>query len=129
MNKDAPKFGLGLLEASEFLKPKKAENLWFDGKDIVLDGYQFIECRFDNCKLHVSNAENVSLTRCYIGDNTQFVFNGGALAAIRLFNSNNDYFYQNHPYWTPEKDDKGRITLESNNYSALIGALLGKQNG
>lgn len=111
------------LAFANFLAPKKAENLWFVDKDIVLDGYEFIECRFDNCRLHVSNAENVNLSRCYIGEDTVFYFSGGALAAVRLFHCKSDYFYTNFPYWVPERDDKGRITLINSHYSTLANLL------
>ncbi len=113
---------------SSSLTPKKAEGLWFSGKDVHLDGYEFVECRFDNCKLHVSNADNVNLKRCLISDDSYFVYGNSALAAIKLFNSKHEWYYENAPYYVPARDEQGRITL-TNSYWSTLGSLLDGANG
>lgn len=110
------------------LSPKKIHGLWFSEKPVTLDGYVFEECRFDKCALHVSNAENVSLINCFISDDSYFVFGQSSLSAIKLFNCKTDWYYQNAPYYVPERDSRGRITL-NNNYLSGLASLLGNPNG
>lgn len=110
------------------LTPKRVHGLWFSEKSITLDGYIFEECRFDKCSLYVGNAENVSLLNCYISDDSHFVFGQSALSAIKLFNCKSEWYYLNAPSYVPEKDGKGRITL-NNNYLSTLSSWVGKSNG
>jgi hypothetical protein len=105
------------------LSPKRIQGLWYEDKSIALDGYTFEECRFDKCELHINNAETVSFLNCYISNDTHFVYGRSALSAIKLFNSKTDWYYANHPYWVPQKDSKGRITLNNDYLSGLAGLL------
>ncbi|WP_193165255.1 hypothetical protein [Microbulbifer hainanensis] len=112
---------------SNALEPKKVNGLWFSEKEVYLDGYTFEECRFDNCKLHVANAENVNLINCYISNDSYFVYGASALSAIKLFNCRTDWYYSNAPWYVPQRDAKGRITLSNNALSSLAG-LVSKSN-
>lgn len=129
-DKFEPQSGLLSNALSASLPPKRAEGLWFTDREITLDGYEFVECRFDNCKLRVANAQYVNLQRCFISDDTNFIFGHSALSAIRLFNlkTNWYYYYINAPYWVPAKDEKGRITLTSN-YFDSIASLFQQKDG
>jgi len=108
---------------ADVLSPKHIKGLWYSEKSIVLDGYILEECRFDKCALHINNAETVSFIRCYISDDSYFVFSGSALSAIKLFNCKQDWYYENHPSYVPERDSSGRITLNNNYLSGLAGLL------
>ena len=110
------------------LSPKRVHGLWFSEKSITLDGYVFEECRFDKCTLHVNNAENVTLLRCFVSDDSHFTFGQSSLSAIKLFNCKQPWYYENAPYLVPERDSQGRITLNNNYLSGLAG-LLGTTNG
>ena len=105
------------------LNPKIVKGLWYSDKEITLDGYSFEECRFDNCKLHVSNAANVNLISCHISDDSYFIYGHSALSAIKLFNCKTEWYYANSPTYVPLKDEKGRITLSNNYLSGLAGLL------
>ena len=118
-NQDNPPGGLLSAALASSLAPKRATGLWFASKSITLDGYEFVECRFDRCKLHVNNAQNVHLERCFISDDTQIVFGQSALSAIKLFNLKNRWYYQNAPVYVPEKDSLGRITLTNKPFNYL----------
>jgi hypothetical protein len=120
---DSPGLGLGGLFAG--MTPQRAEGLWYSGKSLRLDGYQFVECRFDRCRLFVENGSHVSLTRCFIGDETVFVFGHSAISAIKLFNVRMESFYTNYPVWVPQRDSEGRISLNPVGENPLLSGLLG----
>ncbi len=118
-NSDSQFGGLLSQALATTLAPKRAQGLWYEGKDLTLDGFEFIECRFDNCTLRVTNAQNVNLQKCFISNDTAFIYGQSAISAIRLFNLKFDEYYEKAPYWVPDRDEKGRITLTSNTLNDL----------
>ena len=50
----------------------KVDHLWFNGKTIHLDGYEFIGCRFDNCELRYQS-DKFRLMNCFLGEDTKMV--------------------------------------------------------
>ena len=105
------------------LAPKTVKGLWFEDRELSLDGYEFVECRFDSCRLHVNNAQNVTLQRCYISKDTHFIYGQSALSAIKLFNLKTDWYYENAAVYVPERDEKGRITLNNSLQNTLADLL------
>ncbi len=107
---DAPPGGnLGLL-ASLLAKPT-ITGIWYNKKKIKLDGYHFIECRFDGCELHLEGT-NFIIERCIIDSKTVIYFGGDTTKPIRLFNARYDWMYSSAPLFTPERDEDGRITIK-----------------
>ena len=84
---------------------------WFNGKEVNLDGFRFVGCRFDNCKLIISST-NFELENCFIDQSSQIVYGGDIVKPIRLFNSRYDWVYQHMPFFAPTKNIDGTITIK-----------------
>ena len=100
---------LGLALAQLANKPR-VTNIWYDKKKVKLDGYHFVECRFDGCELHLERS-NFILERCLIDPTTVIYYGGDLTKPIRLFNARFEWMYTHMPHFTPERDANGRITI------------------
>lgn len=99
------------LIASLMTKPE-IKDAWFNNKEVKLDGFRFVGCRFDNCKLTVSSV-NFEIENCHIDATTQILYSGEIIKPIRLFNSRYDWVYQHAPFFAPTKNADGTITIKS----------------
>lgn len=57
------------------------------GQRVVLDGRNFVECRFSNCVLVLEGSTLFQMDRCQISDDCRFAVEGGAkvcLDALKL---------------------------------------------
>ncbi|MGJ3352763.1 hypothetical protein [Providencia sp. Je.9.19] len=84
--------------------------LWYNQKDLTLDGYRFIGCRFDLCSLYISTTR-FELINCFIDDKTLTYYSNEILKVIKLFNSRNKAMYDNYPYFAPMRNIDGTITI------------------
>lgn len=99
---------LGL--ASLWKRPE-ARGLYYNGKVIKLDGYKFIECRFDNCVLQV-NSDNFELVQCVIDASTRIEYSNGLSKIIKLFLGRYHWTLQFFPaYFLPTKNPDGSETI------------------
>lgn len=88
----------------------EVKGLYYNGAQLVLDGYNFVGCRFDNCQLAV-NSLNFNLIRCVIDDSTVISYGSSVLKVIELFNSRYDWAYEHFPGFVPTKNPDGTITI------------------
>lgn len=96
---------LGLLRRPE------VQGLYYNRQKIVLDGYRFIGCRFDNCTLEVSSL-NFDLIRCVIDPSTVISYGPSVAKIIQLFNGRYDWASRNFTVpFVPVKNDDGTITI------------------
>ena len=96
---------LGLLSKPE------VRNLYYNGKVVVLDGYTFIGCRFDNCKLQVSTT-NFDLIDCVIDPSTTIVYGESVTRIIRLFLSRFHWAYEHfNDFFVPKRNANGSMTI------------------
>ncbi|WP_041363950.1 hypothetical protein [Methylomonas methanica] len=102
-------YGLGVL-GSLLYKPE-INGIWFNGKEVKLDGYRFVSCRFDNCKITVSSA-NFEIENCYIDDYSLIIYSGEIVKPIRLYNSRYEWVYEHAPFFAPTKNADGTITIK-----------------
>lgn len=86
------------------------KNQWFNGQEVKLDGWNFISCRFDNCRLFLSSTE-FSLENCFIDDRTVVTYSVDLVNVVRLFNLRNDHIKRAHPYFAPTYNSDGTITV------------------
>ena len=86
------------------------ENVWYNDKTVYLDGYNFISCRFDNCKLHIAS-EHFEMQRCFVDDNTTIFYLGSIIKVLRLFNCKYQWVYSHLPYFAPVQHSDGTITI------------------
>jgi len=84
--------------------------LYYNGKTITLDGYQFVECRFDKCELRVAST-NFELINCVLDADSVIRYGTEALKIIRLFNSRAEWMYETAPGLMPRKNADGTITI------------------
>jgi hypothetical protein len=91
-------------------KPE-VRNIYYTEKLVVLDGYTFIGCRFDNCKLQVSTT-NFDLVDCVIDPSTTIVYGESVTRIIRLFLSRFDWAYQQfNEFFVPKRNPNGSMTI------------------
>jgi hypothetical protein len=88
-----------------------ANNLWYNGKEVTLDGYDFTGCRFDHCSLQV-HTSNFSLRRCFISSDTTISFGQTLVAVIKLFNTHSRANDELYPHFIPERHEDGTISIQ-----------------
>jgi hypothetical protein len=91
----------------------EARGLYYRNKTITLDGYTFIDCRFDNCTLEVTTL-NFDLIRCVIDPSTTILYGTSCLKVIQLFNGNYDWAWNVFgKTFLPVKNADGTITISN----------------
>lgn len=87
--------------------------LWFNGKDFVIDGYRFINCRFDSCNLKVGSM-NFEMVDCFIDEATEIALSSDCLKIVKLLNArkNKDLRAVPLPWFYPVKNPNGTITIK-----------------
>ncbi|THD38563.1 hypothetical protein ERD95_27190 [Enterobacteriaceae bacterium ML5] len=90
-NDKLPGLGLGAFLSAPPPPPpswqlKEVSSLWFNQKDVVLDGWKFISCRFDNCRIFVSS-QHFELINCKIDDESVIYYQNDIVKVIKLFKS------------------------------------------
>lgn len=96
-----------LAELAAMLGRPPVKGLYYNGKVIAVDGYKFVECRFDNCKLLVNNS-NFEFIDCVFDTSTVVVFNGDAMRIIRMYNMHPS---MPEPPFVPTVNKNGSITI------------------
>ena len=95
----------------DFFSKRKVEGLWFDAKRIVLDGYSFIGCRFDNCTLVVTST-NFDLTNCLIDKRCVIEYGNEITKIIQIFNSQwGESYHRWASPFVPTRNPNGSITI------------------
>lgn len=97
--------------ASLLLKPE-VKNIWYNAKEVKIDGFKFISCRFDSCILVVTST-NFELVDCHVSDNTTIRFGSEIVKPIRLFHFRADWAYKDFPFFAPTKNPDGTITVRA----------------
>jgi hypothetical protein len=80
---------------------------WYHHARVNLDGYKFVNCRFDACEIQVQKG-TFRLENCYF-DGCMFVYGGEALKVVRLHNRTLQYFTV--PQLQPTINDDGTLTV------------------
>jgi hypothetical protein len=87
------------------------QGLYYNGKVVQLDGYNFVGCRFDNCKLLVRST-NFEVSNCVIDPSTVIEYGAEPMKIMRLFNLRNERAYANTPAFAPRKNADGSISID-----------------
>ena len=90
---------------------QEVRGLWFNQKTFSLDGYRFIGCRFDYCKLHV-NTTNFEIINCHLDFNTLITYGNDPIKIVKLFNSRNPHAFQNLSAFAPERNPDNTISIK-----------------
>lgn len=89
----------------------EARGLYFNGKNIKLDGYRFVGCRFDGCTLEITST-NFEIIECVLDPSTRIIYGNTVLKIIQLFNSRQEWSYGIFPPgFVPQKNPNGSITI------------------
>lgn len=83
---------------------------WFNGEDVPLDGWTFTNCRFDNCRLHVTSTTFL-IDKCFIGEGTTIHYGGDVVKIIKLFHMKNDFMRSHHPHFAPTFHGDGTVSI------------------
>lgn len=108
--KTQPRRGLLTDALSAALSRKLVKDVWFNNRNVILDGYRFANCRFDNCKLTVSSCD-FQLDRCIVDPSTAVIYGDDTVRVIRLFNSRNERAYTDMPAFAPTRHEDGTISI------------------
>lgn len=104
-----PSASLSGLMHLNFGRPE-VKGLYYNGQTLTLDGYSFVNCRFDNCVLDITST-NFDLIQCVIDPSTTIKYGSTVLKIIQLFNSRYDWAYQHFPGFVPVRNENGTITI------------------
>jgi hypothetical protein len=94
-----------------YFRPE-VQGVWYNTKEVKLDGFRFISCRFDKCVLTVTST-NFELVNCYIGEDTTVQFGSDIAKPIRLFNLRSQWVYTTMPFFAPTLNPDGTITVKT----------------
>ena len=95
---------------SQISEKLHVQNIWFNSKEVHLDGYTFTNCRFDNCKIYV-NSHNFVIDRCIIDSDSTVIIGGDIIKVIQLFNFRIEPTFVHYPEFAPTRNDDGTISI------------------
>lgn len=98
------------LPAFDTAQMPEMKNAFFQDKDITLDGWRFIFCRFEKCRIHVSSLYFV-VDQCFIGDDCIIYYQGESIKLIQLWNSRNEFIRSTHPGFAPRRNPNGTVSI------------------
>lgn len=84
--------------ADYLLGRPEVKGLYYNSQTIRLDGYTWVECRFDNCTLEATST-NFEIKNCIIDSTNQIVYGNSVLKIIKLFCSRYEWANQHFPHW------------------------------
>lgn len=88
-------------------------NQWFNNQEVTLDGWHFVSCRFDNCKIRICSAK-FKMENCFIDEKTLVVINDEASNIVRMFHLRNKYMAENYPFYAPQHNEDGTFSVGVN---------------
>ncbi|KOO14395.1 hypothetical protein AKJ18_13915 [Vibrio xuii] len=86
----------------------ECSGLWYNGQTVNLDGYRFVNCRFDNCTLN-SNSGQFELINCFVDERTNVMHGANNMKVLRLFHRNN---CDQDSIFSPQFNPDGTITIK-----------------
>jgi hypothetical protein len=92
------------------LTTPEVKGLWYKDKEICIDGWRFVSCRFDNCTLTLETTE-FAFTNCLIDSSCTIRFRGKILNVLQLFNRDYEWMRTNNPIFAAVKNPDGTITI------------------
>lgn len=102
-----------VLRSADLFGRRSVDGLYFNGKRIVLDGYSFSGCRFDNCALLVTTP-NFEISNCIIDASCTIEYGSEIAKIIQLFNSRHPQAYNFFaPPFVPLRNPDGSITIKA----------------
>ncbi|HFF8434931.1 hypothetical protein [Serratia marcescens] len=96
--------GLGVIKMPEI------KNVWYNNQDLKIDGWRFVSCRMDNCRLYVSSG-NFVFENCFIDEGTIVHFQNDSLKVIQLMNRSNEWLKANYPQFSARTNPDGTISI------------------
>lgn len=89
--------------------PYRIDGKWYYKKNIHLDGYHFVRCRFDNCRI-VTTTGSFLIDHCVFSGGKIF-FQGQALKIVKLFNTRATEAQKYWPDLTPTINEDGTFSI------------------
>lgn len=88
----------------------KVQGLYYNRKTVKLDGYDFINCRFDHCTLEV-HTTNFSLVSCIIDPSCSVSYGAAVVKIIKLFTNGLPSTITPPRGFGPNRNADGTITI------------------
>lgn len=89
--------------------PYRIEGQWFYNQRIVLDGYNFVRCRFDRCEIVTSKGSFV-IDHCFFAECTYF-FLAEATKITKLYNIFATEAKRLWPFLAPTINEDGTYSI------------------
>ena len=99
-----------LAELAKLAYMPEVKGFWYNGKTVVLDGYRFVGCRFDNCTL-VVNSVHFELRNCFIDCSNSIEWRGDMAKMAQLFSFFSSDTGNRRPDSIPARNEDGTITI------------------
>lgn len=103
-----PNTNLGLNNPAQL----EVNGLWYKDKELNIDGWRFVSCRFDNCRLNLSTPD-FEFINCLIDSSCTVMFYGNIVTVFQLFNRDNDWMRQTYPNFAATKNPDGTISIRA----------------
>jgi hypothetical protein len=99
---------LSLLSALSM--PPEVRGLYYNRQIVQIDGYRFISCRFDSCRLLVAST-NFEFNHCVIDPGCVIEYHGDTVRLIKLFSSRYWWADQHFPGFVPTRHADGTLSI------------------
>ena len=86
-------------------------SVWYNKKDVTLDGYCFVSCRFDNCLLRVNTTE-FELDKCFIDADCTILYGDKIVRIPQLLFARIPTADELFPHFVPIRHPDGTITIK-----------------
>ena len=106
---NASRNGLRDLVYGAVSAPMTIEGQWFHNKQVALDGYRFVKCRFDSCTL-VTSKGTFELKNCVVSE-TEFAYTDEALKIVKLFALGSPEMISDWPALSPKLEADGTYSI------------------
>lgn len=101
----------GLLALIDGLSTKPVvKEAYYRGKEVNLDGYTFVACRFDNCRLTFSSS-NFVFDHCIIDPSCVVMYGGQTNKVVQLFHLHQFAPDPMHAAFYPQRHEDGSISI------------------
>ena len=109
MDQDRDKAAIDSLARALTEAPAPIRGQWYFRQHFYVDGYTFIECRFENCKL-ISSTANFQFVNCLFSG-CGYYFAGTAQKAIKFYNLPDQSGQRAESLLQPTVGPDGRLSI------------------
>ncbi|WP_156717531.1 hypothetical protein [Pseudomonas sp. FH1] len=98
------------VSALEGLKMPEMKHAYFNNKNLTLDGWRMVGCKFEKCTLNVSSSYFI-IERCFVDSDTIVVWMEQSIKLVQLFHMRNDHMRNTKPEFSAIKHPDGSYSI------------------